>query len=1072
VAFLTLLSLFFAMSGSLRKRVNSQSGLVLLALFLGSGGLIAQDLRGSITGIVHDAQGAVLPGAKITLTNVDTQEQQTAVTGGDGSYRLPSLKAGNYELRIEAAGFATSVRTNVTVSAAQQLVFDETMQVGQVAQVVSVNAQTLQVSTTDASVGQVIDEQRVADLPLNGRNYVNLTLLAPGVQQNVIPTGGGTGAAGTWFSSNGIPARSNMFYIDGTVMNNAFWTGANSEAGATLGVDGIKEFKTVTSTFGPEYAYTAGAQMVIVSKGGTNNWHGDVFEYIRNNHLDARNYFDPAPSLLNGQRLPQFKRNNFGASIGGPIQKDKTFAFLVYEGLRSAQGDTIQDTTLPAACHMLTATPGGVGELDLAEQNPIFPGGAYLAQPAACASGLTSTTKVPAVIQPWIGQFPLPNEPTLFGGLGFTFPANTVVREDYAQGRIDHAFTATDNSFARYTFDDSHITDPYAQLNVSDNGTAYPQFSVLGHSRNQWVTLSETHVFNPAMVGTTHVSFSRTVFVADNVYNTTSLNPFGQLIGPQWSIITGFTNGGMSPGSGTTSLGPATTYLTYHFQNILSISHDLYYTKGKHNLKFGFLLSNFQNSLLQLRGAYGSVGFANLAGFMQGTITSYNGVTQDPDMPPTTGFYLDRMFNWHTAGFYASDEWHMTPRLTVNYGARYEFMANFHEHQGRSSTIPNIATSDTYRIGSVIDNPTFKNFAPRIGLAWDVLGNGSLAIRSGFGLYYDVGNIGGLLTQSPQGVPPFSLSTTYTNASGFPLVLPTASVLNSSEIGKSLQMNDYNEKSPHYLQYNLAIEKRLASNATLAVSYVGMHGIDLYDVQEGNPVKPMGYASNGYPVFNVANGQAGCMNNALTLGVTPTFPAAAYPCRVNPYWTAVIFIPTRSSASFNSLQILETTRIGRSLNLAGSFVWARDLDTTIGQMNGTECGTSGGPGPGQFPLNLKLDRGPGCSDIKDASHITLIYNLPRTQNSLLGKFANGWWVSTIATLQGGLPFAVTSSTQRSYDGVSTAGDRLDVVSGGGPGTGKAVGQTFVPFNHNKVIEHKVNQWYNPYMFSLNALGIA
>jgi hypothetical protein len=441
-------------------------------------------------------------------------------------------------------------------------------------------------------------------------------------------------------------------------------------------------------------------------------------------------------------------------------------------------------------------------------------------------------------------------------------------------------------------------------------------------------------------------------------------------------------------------------------------------------------------------------------------------------MPPTTGFYLDRMFNWHTAGFYAGDEWHLTPRLTFNYGARYEFMTNFHEHQGRSSTIPDIATSDTYRIGSVIDNPTFKDFAPRLGLAWDVLGNGSLAVRSGFGVYYDVGNIGGLLTQSPQGVPPFSDSTTYSNASGFPLVLPTASVLNSSQIGKSLQMNDYNEKSPHYLQYNLAIEKRLASDSTLSVSYVGMHGIDLYNVQEGNPVVPAGYSSNGFPMFNVAKGQAGCMNNALTLGATQTFSANAYPCRVNPYWTAVIFIPTRSSASFNSLQILETTRIRQNLNLAGSFTWARDLDTTIGQMNGTECGTAGGPGPGDFPLNLRLDRGPGCSDIKDAAHITVLYHLPGVQNHFLGKVANGWWVSSIATLQGGLPFSVTSSTQRSYDGVSTAGDRLDVVSGGGPGTGKAAGHTFVPFNPKKVIEHNVNQWYNPYMFSLNPLGMA
>jgi hypothetical protein len=973
----------FTMPVTPRKALVARLSTVLLVLMFATGHLLAQDLGGSITGTVHDIQGAALPGAKITLINADTMETLRAVSESDGAYRLPALKAGHYQLRVEMLNFSTSVRNNITLDAAQHLVFDETMTLGGVNEVVTVSTASLQVATTEASVGQEVDEQRMAELPLNGRNYVDLTLLAPGVERQVFPTGGGTGAAGTWFSSNGVPARSNMFYIDGTPMNNAFWTGANSEAGATLGVDGIKEFKTVTSTFGPEYAYSSGAQMVIISKGGTNNWAGDVFEYIRNNHLDARNYFDPAPALLNGQRLPQFKRNNFGASVGGPLQRDKTFAFLVYEGLRSAQGDTIQDETLPAACHQLSATPGGPPTLDLAQQSALFPAGAYLANPTACASGLTANTVIPAIIQPWIGQFPLPNEPTIFGGLGYTFPASTHVREDYAQLRVDHSFGPRDDSFARYTFDDSHVTDPYAQLNVSDNGTAYPQYSVVGHSRNQWVTFSETHTFNPATVGTTHFSFARTVFVADNRFNTTALNPFGELIGPQWSIIAGFANGGMSPGSGTTSLGPATTYLTYHYQNILSISHDLYYTKGKHNLKGGFLLSNFQNPLLQYRGAYGSVGFANIAGFMQGTITSYNGVTADPNMPPTNGLYLDRMFNWHTAGFYGADEWHITPRMTIDYGLRYEFMANFHEHQGRSSTIPDIMTSDTYRIGPVIDNPTFKDFAPRVGLAYDVFGNGSLAVRSGFGVYYDVGNIGGLLTQSPQGVPPFSDSTTYSNPSGQPLVLPVANSLNASQIGKSLQMNDYNEKSPHYLQYNLAIEKKLASNSTLSVSYVGMHAIDEYTVVEGNPVKPIGYA-NGRPVFNVANGQAGCQNNALTIGVTPTFSAAAYPCRINPYWTATIFIPTRSSASYNSLQVAENTRIGRSLNLSGNFTWARDLDTTAGQMNGTECGAPGSI-PGDFPQNLKLDRGPACSDINKAAHITLLYHLPGVHNSFVGK---------------------------------------------------------------------------------------
>ncbi len=1042
---------------------------VLLALFQVGATVLAQDIGGTITGIIHDATGANLSAAKITLTNTDTKEEQATVSDKDGAYRLPALRPGHYQMRVEAPGFATTTANDITLNVAQHLVFDESLKVGEVGEEVNVESGGIQVATTDASVGEVVDEQRMAELPLNGRNYTDLTMLTPGVQQQVKPTGGGTGASGTWFSANGIPARSNMFYIDGTVMNNAFWTGPNSEGGTTLGVDGIKEFKTVTSTFGPEYAYTAGSQMVIVSKGGSNRWGGSVFEYIRNNHLDARNYFEAAPSFLNGQRTPQYKRNNFGASFGGPIQKDKTFAFLVYEGLRSAQGDTIQTTTLPAACHQLVASPGATAyTLDVGVQNAIFPDGAYLANPTACNSGLNRNSKVPAVVQPWIGQFPLPNEgPTILNGNGYTFPASTNIRDDYAQLRVDRKLGVSDDSFARYTFDDTHVTDPYAQLNTSDNGAAYPQFSVVGRSRNQWLTLSETHTFSPTMVGTTHLSFSRTVFVADNVYNTTSLNPFGNLNGPQWSYIPGFT-GTYSPGNGTTGLGPATTYLTYHYQNILSISHDLYYTKGKHNMKFGFLLSNFQNPLLQLRGAYGSVTFSGISAFMQGLMTGYNGVTSGIDTAATDPTYLKRMFNWHTAGFYAGDEWHALPRLTFNYGVRYEFMANFHEHQGRSSYLPDMATSTTYKVGPNVDNPTFRNFAPRLGLAWDVLGNGSLAVRSGFGVYYDISNIGGLLTQSPQGVPPFSYSTTFTTTTPVPVTLPMTTFFNSSQVGKSLQMNDYNVSSPTYYQYNLAIEKKLPFNSTLSVAYVGMHGSHMYNVQEGNPVVPAGYGNDGRPYWNTTTGAAGCANNALTLGVTSTFTPNAYPCRINPYWTAVIFINTHSSASYNSLQITENTRIGKSLNISGNYTWARDLDYTAGQMNGTECGANGMP-IGDYATDLKFEKGPSCSDIANTAHISMLYHLPNTSKHFLGGITNGWWVSSIASLQGGMPFSVTGVTQRSYDGDYTAAERVD-VSTGGAGTGSAAGKTFVPFDHKKVITHDPKQWFNPYMFQLQPLG--
>ena len=301
----------------------------LLILLLATVSASAQVSNGAILGTVKDPSGAAVPNAKITVTNTDTNESRDIVAGEDGAFRVPALRAGNYSLKVEAQGFKTVMQAGLVLEVAQELVVNPTLEVGSTTQEVTVTGEVSLVNTTSSAVGTTVNEQQMAELPLNGRNFIDLAFLNPGVQKNTFPTGGGAGAAGNWFSSNGMPPRSNTFTLDGSNVGNAYNTGPNSESANTLGVDGIKEFKTITNMFSADYGYTMGAQMVMVSKTGTNEFHGDVFEYLRNNHLDARNYFDAPPSLLNGERNPQFKKNNFGASVGGPIQKDKTFFYLV-----------------------------------------------------------------------------------------------------------------------------------------------------------------------------------------------------------------------------------------------------------------------------------------------------------------------------------------------------------------------------------------------------------------------------------------------------------------------------------------------------------------------------------------------------------------------------------------------------------------------------------------------------------------------------------------------------------------------------------------------------------------------
>ncbi len=318
-----------------------------------------QTSQGTILGTVKDPSGGAIAGATVTITNTGTNDTRTATTGPDGEYRVPALQPGLYTVKVETAGFKTLTVSAQNLVVGQEMVVNATMEVGSAEQAVTVTGEAPLVNTTNSSLGGLVNDQQIVDLPLNGRNYTDLVFLQPGVSPVQHALGGGAGAVGNWFSNNGSPPRSNFFTLDGAPIGNAYNTGPNSEGDNAMGVDGVKEFKTITSMFGAEYGMNMGAQVVMVSKGGTNQFHGDAFGFIRNNHMDARGFYDPTPNLIGGQRNPRFQKYNFGGAAGGPIIKDKTFFFLVYEGLRLRQIDAIQDNiALPAACHNIVDANG------------------------------------------------------------------------------------------------------------------------------------------------------------------------------------------------------------------------------------------------------------------------------------------------------------------------------------------------------------------------------------------------------------------------------------------------------------------------------------------------------------------------------------------------------------------------------------------------------------------------------------------------------------------------------------------------------------------------------------------
>src|SRR6266516_2600354 len=715
------------MEGKTGKRSGVLAALIiaaatLLLMFAVTG--TAQQNTGTILGLVKDSSGAVIPGAGVTVVNEETNLTRTVITGENGAFRAPALPVGRYTVRVELAGFQAQAQRGLVLEVAQELVVNPTLEVGAVPQEeVVVSGEAPLVNTTSSALGSVVNEQSMSDLPLNGRNYVDLTMLQPGVSPQTLATTGGTASAtGAWFSANGAPVRSNNFTLDGAPMVNAGGAAAASEAGTTLGVDGIREYKVVTSAFSAEYGMAMGSQTVMVSKNGTNLWHGDVFEYIRNSALDARNYFDyRTPS--GGRRLPLFQRNNFGGSFGGPIKKDKTFFYGVYEGLRQNLGVTILDSVLPAACRQLV-NPGT--------------NNTTLANPAACAPTLTSSSIVPQVMQPFLDFYPLPNLP----GNQFTFPSSSTQREDYGQIRVDQNFSGADTFFGRYTIDDEELNNSTNNIRALASGAAFPGIRTLGASRSQSATLSEGHVFSPALLNTARLSFSRTNFGTSTLSDT-------NLVGPRYSLTSGLPVGQIQISGGITGF-QGLMIPGYQIQTVYTLSDDLYYTKDRHALKFGMLFNRYhlftQGTAKLLTG---TVTFNEVASFMQGIYDNYAAGTPNA---------LQRRFWSHkTWGFYAQDDVRLTSGLTLNLGLRYEFQTVPRERFHIESRFLNFADpTQTWTYGPVMRNPSLKNFSPRVGFAWDVRGNGKTAVRSGFGLYQDLANFGSALNQIPLGMPPYS----------------------------------------------------------------------------------------------------------------------------------------------------------------------------------------------------------------------------------------------------------------------------------------------------------------------------
>jgi hypothetical protein len=982
--------------------IGSIAALILLLAAVSSFGQLP---TGTILGVVTDASGGVVAGASVTATNLDTGQARTAKTGGDGAYRLPSLPVGNYQLEVSHEGFQTETRKGLTLTVTQEAVVNLILQVGSATQSVTVTEQAPLVDTTSSTLGGLVNEQRIEDLPLNGRNYMALSLLQPGIGNLTTQQGHISGITGIVYSSNGAPTRSNNYMLDGAIMQNLYGLNPSSITDTTLGVDGIREYRVITNLFSAEFGMAMGSQTTIVSKGGTNQFHGDVFEFMRNSVLDARNYFDVAPSII-GHRLPEFRRNQFGGSGGGPIKRDKTFFYGVFEGIRQTLGITNPINTLDAGCH----PPG-------ANASNGYGAGATIATAQCPEIGGGSVTLSP-VTAPLLTLLPLPNVPgTGTNGVQgqFTFPATQSTKESFGQMRVDQNFSSTDSFFVRYTIDDAQQTQP----------RTFPVFNDRLSSRSQYLTLAETHIFSANVVNTFRTSFSRTNYTT----NSTST-----ISGPPFSFVTGESLGslaipGLLPFVGTLGFGPDVSP-GYHRQNILTFSDDVNWIRGRHAIKFGVLINRYQLGIDENFFRKGLVAYVSAATFLQAQYVQL-------DYTPASA-NTNRYFQFKTFGFYGEDDFRATNRLTVNLGLRYEFNTTPRERRGREAAFRNFATDTAPTPGPVIANYSLKDFSPRIGFAWDVFGNGKMSVRGGGGIYYDISGIGSALTQETTGTPPWAyqvgnLCPPPFCATTLPLDVsfPASALLRNHFEGAILSTVLYHAKQPYMGQYNLSIERQLPGNMALNVAYVGSRGIHLWSVEEGNPNVPDQFLDpqNTNPggsrttVAPFLPNTPGGLSWSCQIQFPPSDPRFNA-CRINPFFGDNTIIETVGDSWYNSLQVELTKRVTRGLEFQSAFTRGKSLDTGSGQQPASDPGTVSVADP-FFP---HTDKGPSEWDTAVNWQFNLLYHFPTIRSGgFASKLVNGWWMGNIASIQSGYAFSPLLTFIQSNSNINQV-DRPDIVT--------------------------------------------
>jgi len=996
----------------LRFTVVASLGISAMAYFAASAE--AQSLS-SIGGSVADPSGALVTGAALFVQNLDTEMERDVTTDSSGQYHVMSLPPGNYQVVVKKQGFSPARRIGIRLVVGQDADVNISLQPIGEQQHIVVNADASAVSLTTADISGLVGDWQIKDLPLNGRSFDLLLALNPGIVNFTTEKTGGIGVSnstvGNNFSVTGNRPQQNLFLLNGIEFTGAAEN--NMQPGGTsqelLGADAVREFNVLRDTYGAEYGKRPGAQVLIVTQGGTNQLHGSLYEFLRNNVFDSANYFDKGSA-------PPFQRNQFGGALGGPVQRDKTFAFANFEGLTQHLHQTgvalvpdanARNGMLP--CKLVTPAP-----------NPCPP------------SGMVNVGVTPSVV-PLLALWPTQsqNAPD-FGGIAeaFNSPLQTI-RDDFGTVRLDRVFSSKDLLTGVYTIDDSaDVTPTSANLYSTD----------VESLREQVASLEETHVFSPKFLNSARVGYSRAAYfyTGEPSPGTPAAAVNGFVAGkPVGTVVVGG-SAAANPVAQVSQAGSNTGSNLHINRNLYTYEDDVTRSSGRHNLSAGVWLQQLQSNEDIALTQFGQATFTSLQQFLQGTISSF---LYDP--APTE-------MNWRSllGAWYMQDAIRVTPRFTLSLGFRDEFTTGWNEAHGRAATF--VKTNEVIQSQPRISSSAFTvNRAkllpqPRVGLAWSPLGSKTV-IRAGFGMYNDLQDaLGYRMDQNA----PFNPSYSIANLPVASLPLPVSSVPANAKVAPAGVQPDMD--TPTLLSYSLRVEQALSPNTVFTLGYVGSHGYHQIVSLDDNEPTPAVCPASPCPATFPGNFPAPLAGAAIPTGAyyIPAGTPAANPALGAAWaWYSV------GTSSYNALQVDLNHRMSRGLLLRGVYTWSKSLDDGD-SLNATAAGNA--PGLISNPFEVKADWGPATYDVRNVAVIDGSYNLPfgsqhaffNHASGFANVFAAGWTANSIVTLQSGFPF----TPQLSYN-PSNNGDTKNPV------------RPFVnpSFTKSRIIGSP-SQWFNPAAF--------